>query len=716
MITGSAGQDVEDDAYFSLSGVTYSQATAVLGSSSNDSSSGNYHKTTSGYDGYGRLTRTVDPTGTITRTVYDAEGRVSSTWVGTSDTVTGTWSPSNAGAMTKTAAYFYDNYTGSAAVVGDGNITRTVQYPGGSADPRVTEYFYDWRDRLVAAKSGVKLSSGSENTSGEDTSTHRLITYYTYDNLGEVTQQDTYAADQVGISFSGGVPVAPSSSDLRARSTTSYDDQGRIYRTSVFAVNPSSGAVSTSSLNTNTFYDHRGDVIETAAPGAAVQKFAYDGAGRLAEQYSTNGGGDSGWSDAGNVTGDIVLSSTANTYDATGNVIFQVSKERFHDDSSSATGELGDVSTGPNARVSYQAFYYDPADRQTDAADVGTNGGSSYTRPGSVPSRSDTVHVTSTAYDAAGNVQSITDPRGIITQYAYDLAGRQTTVIDAYDAGINSGLPYGSNNQTTTYTYDGVDHVLTMTAVMPSGTDSQTTQYVYGVTTSGGSDVDSNDLLATIEYPNPSTGAASTSSSGQSSYSYDALGDATSFTDRNGSTHTYAYDVLGRKTLDSVTSLGSGVDGTIRALGYNFDSAGLPFQFTSYSDAAGTTVVNQVEKRDNGLGQIASEIQRITRHQPLRSTIRLSPRKTSGPLQGIPLAEAILLRVSARASMWAPTHRTPNSLRRLHYTAMASTLPNFRVSTMKVQHPLPASNSVLTGVPMGHRCMFISNRQPARLT
>ena len=44
-----------------------------------------------------------------------------------------------------------------AGGVGDGDLTRITQYPDSDpAHARVTEYAYDWRDRMVAAKSGVQ--------------------------------------------------------------------------------------------------------------------------------------------------------------------------------------------------------------------------------------------------------------------------------------------------------------------------------------------------------------------------------------------------------------------------------------------------------------------------------------------------------------------------------------------------------------------------------
>jgi hypothetical protein len=123
---------------------------------------------------------------------------VLSTWVGTDDTpVCGTWSPENPAGMVQVTANIYDG--GS---VGDGNLTQLTQYPGGSADPRVTQFFYDWRDRQMATKSGVQET--------EDTTTNRPISFTIYDNLGQAVAQQMYDGDQVTITTVAGVPQAPS--------------------------------------------------------------------------------------------------------------------------------------------------------------------------------------------------------------------------------------------------------------------------------------------------------------------------------------------------------------------------------------------------------------------------------------------------------------------------------------------------------------------------
>ena len=141
-----AGQTVREDDYFNMSGVTYSTALYI------GTVNTNYYTTLYGYDTNGRPDKTVAPTGTITRTVYDGRGDVISSWVGTNDTpASGYWSPSNPAGMTEVSSYVYDN-----GGVGDDNLTQETDYPGGSAAPRVTQYFFDWRDRQVAEKDGCR--------------------------------------------------------------------------------------------------------------------------------------------------------------------------------------------------------------------------------------------------------------------------------------------------------------------------------------------------------------------------------------------------------------------------------------------------------------------------------------------------------------------------------------------------------------------------------
>src|SRR5262249_8200658 len=149
------------------------------------------------------------------------------------------------------------------------------------------------------------------------------------------------------------------------------------------------------------------------------------------------------------------------------------------------------------------------------------------------------------------------------------------------------------------------DHRLTVTAVLPNG--HQTTRFVYEVSTTAGSDLNSNDVLAAVWYPDKTTGDPSATE--KESITVNTLGEEKTHTDRNGTVHAYTRDVLGRLTSDAVTTLGAGVDDAVRRLETAYDTAGLPYLYTSFDAPAGGTVVNQVLQIYNGLGQMTAEFQ-----------------------------------------------------------------------------------------------------------
>jgi RHS repeat-associated protein len=245
-------------------------------------------------------------------------------------------------------------------------------------------------------------------------------------------------------------------------------------------------------------------------------------------------------------------------------------------------------------------MFFDDADRLIASVDAGTNGGTAWTRPSSVPSSSATLLVTQYVYNAAGWLQDIIDQMSIDTRTNYDNLGRVTQTIQDY----TNGTETAESNISTEYGYDGNNNVTYVQADEPGGS-YQKTAYVYGVTTASGSGVNSNDILSAIQHPDPSTG--NPSSTYQDSYLVNALGQVVQYTDPNGNVHQYSYDVLGRLTSDNVTTLGAGVDGTVRQITYAYDSQGNNYLITSL-DGSGN-IVNQVQRVYNGLGQLTGEYQ-----------------------------------------------------------------------------------------------------------
>ena len=602
----AAGQVIYRDDYFNLSGITWSTAPNL------GTENVNFYRTSFSYNKQGLLDRTQAPTGTITFSVYDGMERLSSSWIGTDDTTANgfKWSPTNntgSSNLVQVAAYTYDDNG-----VGNSNLTRSVALPGIGAN-RVSEFAFDWRDRLVASKSGVEAT--------EDAATNRPVLYQSYDNLNQVISRSQFDGDGVAINLdtdANGIPDAPDPANRRRFSRSFYDNQGRQFRSQDYLVDQSTGAVYDVKLQSDNWFDKRGNTIQTTVPNGPASQFRTDGAGRLIQSFTLGNVPSGTWANANSLSNSVVLEQQESSYDANSNQIQSTSRQRFHDASPTATGALGTASSGIRARVSTSTAYYDAADRHTASVDLGTNGGGTYSRPPAPPARSDVALVSSYSYDSAGRLKDATDPRGLVARTLYDALGRRTRTI----ANATGGAPGTSTDVTTNYTYDGNNHLLTLEAVQPAGTPSQITRFLYAARTATGSAINSNDLLSGKQFPEKVSGTPSASE--QETYLVNALGDRIRFTDRNGTVHSYGYDVVGRQVNDAVSTLGAGVDGTARRIEVAYDGAGLAAEFTSYGAATGGSVLNQVGRVFNGFGQLTIELQSHTGAIDLANTPKVS--------------------------------------------------------------------------------------------
>lgn len=457
----------------------------------------NYSQTSYGYDVMGRQNRVVAPSGTITRTIFDARGLTLSVWTGTNDAGASDGKPYGTGLPWPSANSSNNMLLVSESVYdggqagGDGNLTKsTLWVDEYASNSRITTYVYDWRNRQKAVDG--ELDFYQENS---------------YDNLGNVTQVDL----KNGTSTAG----------LLARTMTYFDNLGRVYRTERYAVNPTNGALG-NFLAANTWYDASGNTVKQVAMGAkdgrAFTKNAYDGVGRRIGTYSGifTGSFPQSYDLAIKVTGaDKIFAQLITAYDNASNTIQAADFRRF--DTATGNGALHAFSTGtqPIARTSYVAQWYDGGGRQIASADYGTNDNVELERPASPPERSDDVLVTTLDYDGAGTVYRIVDPAGRESRQAFDAAGRVVLSVSNFVADIASTnelactvdvdrpcpsqdhrdtgwqacfTPGNDQNVTVRRQYDAAGRLISLIAVNPS-TGDQVTRYEYGV-------VGSVDLLA----------------------------------------------------------------------------------------------------------------------------------------------------------------------------------------------------------------------------
>src|ERR1700736_5639932 len=94
-----------------------------------------------------------------------------------------------------------------------------------------------------------------------------------------------------------------------------------------------------------------------------------------------------------------------------------------------------------------------------------------------------------------------------------------------------------------------------------------------------GTALNTNELLVKVQHPDKTTGNPSATE--QDTYTYNNLGEVSTFADRNGNVHTYLYNEAGQQKSDAVTTLGAGVDGSVRRRETGYDTAGRPYLFTT---------------------------------------------------------------------------------------------------------------------------------------
>lgn len=543
----------------------------------------NYDETDYGYDIMKRRRRTVSPGGTITDLVFESRGLVVATYVGTNDDGATETDPTSGGLdpdnnMVIVTANEYDD----GGVGGDGNLTEVTQYVDGTTT-RVTSKSYDFRGRNVS-------------TDGEVDYFQKLH----YDNRNRVVKTERYDTTAMG--------------NLIAFNETKYDDLARVFQTIRYAVDPNTGEMG-SCLTDNTWFNASGNPIKSLPAGSnQFTKTIVDSLGRAIKIYHGYDLDETDYDEIFTVDDDVIMEQIETTYDSANNALQATTRLRYHNAPDSQKGALQDPVSTPKARVTYVTTYPDTINRAIATVNYGTNGGTSLSRPSTIPSRSDTVLVNNMSYDDAGNMASQTNSAGIITSLGYDNAGRQTrmtlncktTSSSSSSSSSSSGsdcTPSNDVNVTVLTSYNADGNVSAVTAVNLS-TGNQTTQYVYG-TTLADSDIASTLLKVAEIYPDSEGG------DDQVSIAYNRQGQVKRTTDQNGTIHQTEFDKLGRQTHDRVIAVGTGIDDAVLRLSTEYEVRGMKSRLTSWNNASVSSgdAVNECLFEYNEFGQLVTEYQ-----------------------------------------------------------------------------------------------------------
>ena len=469
---------------------------------------------------------------------------------------------------------------------GAGNLVSETRHVN-TTTSHTTDFEYDWRGRQLHVFPPA------------DDAGRVVYSKATYDNLDRATKQERY------------LEISGSADRLLARSETFYDDRGRVYQTKRYAVNVDTGAVG-NALVSNTWFDSAGNTIKQQSAGSqAFTKTVYDSLGRAVKQYVGHDTDETAYADASSVSDDTIVEQVETVYDDAGNVLQTTTRQRFHN--ATGTGELTTPSgTQPKARVTYVAMYHDEIGRQIAVANYGTYGGATFSRASGVPTRTDTILVTSTEFNDVGQAYKTTDPAGREDRQVFDDAGRVVKTIQNYVDGVVSAAA-SDEDVTVEMTYNADGQLSTLTAKNPT-TGDQTTTYVYGTTLTD-SEIATTTLKRAEIYPDSDdTVALGNGTDGvydRIEFKYDRQQRVTEVKDQQETVHAFDFDALGRQTQDRVTALGSGVDGTVRRIATSYDVMGRREKVSSHDNptVGSGSIANEVQFAYDDFGQLVTEYQ-----------------------------------------------------------------------------------------------------------
>ncbi len=473
--------------------------------------------TTYTYNDFGELASVTDPAGDTTGYSYNDSGQMATMVDGDGNEYDYTYN--EYGKVTQET--LTTNSTslpspGSTSLVLDSYAYDPAGLLASATDAmgRITTYFYNTNEQLVATQNLTSAGTGRQNAD-------------TYDGAGNLIETDA-----------SGFPVTSANQTV---TDYNYDAANRL--TSMVADPTPAGTSDSGYANRTTSYTYNADNLVTAqtitgAGGSATTDYGYNSADEMTSQAVQNGStaDTTTWTydtlgqalgmtrPDGNASGATAANYTTNySYDQAGNLAVTAGPPVSTQTYSSQTP----VSTRAVTVSGYDTFgdqtqVKDPNDNVTTTGYDGDGRVTSVIQPSYTPPGASTAitATTSYAYDGNGNVIKVTDPAGNSISYGYDALGDLTSETDPQLTGQSApGV--------STYTYDNDGEELSATS--PTGAETQATYDSFG------------DLLTGTQDIRGSSGT----SYDTTSYTYDYLGDPLTTTSPAGVVTTDTYDHLG---------------------------------------------------------------------------------------------------------------------------------------------------------------------------
>ncbi|MBL8793407.1 MAG: SBBP repeat-containing protein, partial [Planctomycetia bacterium] len=523
-------------------------------------------------DAQGRTTQRVNPDATARRLDYDFAGNLARF--------------TDEASRTTTYSYAYG--------ANKGDLTRITR-PDGTA----VNFAYETTFHHITEYTD---SLGRKTTWTFDPVTGDLLTET--DPLGQTTTYTYY--DNVGVSNG----LVESITNPRGFTTTYLYDASRRPTETIDALNHRTTFTYDAAGNIQTVQDALGRVTTAAYDGLRRQILEIDAFGK-STTYTYNA--------IGQLTSmvDRLGRTTSLVYDQRGwlTSVTEALATAEQRTTSYLYDFVGNLLTLTDPRGVATSFAYDTRDRLVQRIDA-------FSAPTNLPGLGHASPVTTFAYDAVSNLLSITNPRGFVTSFAYDVRDRQTRVIEAfgnvdqrtvttaYDAESNVLAVTDGRGVKTSFTYDVLNRLATRidAATVPGGLPalnhaSPVTTYNYdandnllsvtdprGVTTSFAYDAIDRRTRMIEAFATPTNLPGLNHASPVWTYVYDAVDNLLSVTDARGVTTSYAYDVLNRRTaiheaFNAPTSL-PGLNHAPPVTTFVFDAVG---NVLSLTDARGVT-------------------------------------------------------------------------------------------------------------------------------